>query len=172
MANVEQVGHEKINREKGYLYYVGKDGYVYRVSTLSPKGGKEKVGKEHIQVEDGYTYFLDKNGYVVRNKRENALEDEGPWHDLKSSLKYFIIGIILLFFPFIVEIIANMQGYVVLSLAMFIFPIVGVIAMMSGLYGIFSSSLKYITKKKSLGFISRTICATASIILVWRLHIM
>lgn len=25
-----RVGREKINREKGYLYYVGKDGYVYK----------------------------------------------------------------------------------------------------------------------------------------------
>ncbi len=166
MENVERVGREKINREKGFLYYIGKDGYVWRTSMQTSKGRKEKVGKEHIQVEYGYVYFLDKEGYAARTKHENILKEEEPNREIKSSLKYFIIGIFLILFPFILEIIANMLGYVVLAVAMFIFPVVGVISMVSGLSGIFSGSLKFITGKKSLGTISRIACTVISIILV------
>ena len=69
VENVERVGREKINREKGFLYYIGKDGYVWRTSMQTSKGRKEKVGKEHIQVEYGYVYFLDKEGYAARTKQ-------------------------------------------------------------------------------------------------------
>lgn len=57
MANVERVGREKINREKGFLYYIGKDGYVWRISAQTQKGRREKVGKKHLQLEEGYVYF-------------------------------------------------------------------------------------------------------------------
>ena len=43
----KRIGKEKIDREKGYLYYVGKDGFVWKVPTkVNKKGKKAKVGGE------------------------------------------------------------------------------------------------------------------------------
>jgi len=65
----KKIGKEKINREKGYLYYIGKDGYVWRSPMKSNKRGtKKKVGTEKIKREKGYLYFLDKQGYVAMAK--------------------------------------------------------------------------------------------------------
>jgi len=35
----KRIGKEKIDREKGYLYYVGKDGFVWKVPTKVNKKG-------------------------------------------------------------------------------------------------------------------------------------
>jgi len=65
----ERIGKEKIEREDGYLYYVGKDGYVWRTPMKSNKTGrKARVSKEHIEREEGYIYFLDREGYIAREK--------------------------------------------------------------------------------------------------------
>ncbi|BCS90855.1 MAG: hypothetical protein ARM1_0312 [Candidatus Micrarchaeota archaeon] len=65
----ERIGHEKIEREEGYLYYVGKDGYVWKAPTKANRSGKkERVSKEKIEKEKGYLYYIDKNGYVARAK--------------------------------------------------------------------------------------------------------
>jgi len=65
----ERIGKEKIEREDGYLYYVGKDGYVWRVPMKNNvKGRKARVSKEHIDREEGYLYFIDREGYVAREK--------------------------------------------------------------------------------------------------------
>ncbi|MFP3215354.1 MAG: hypothetical protein RXP92_01235 [Candidatus Micrarchaeota archaeon] len=65
----ERIGKEKIEREDGYLYYIGKDGYVWRTPMkTNPKGKKSRVGTEKIEREEGYLYFIDKNGYVARAK--------------------------------------------------------------------------------------------------------
>ncbi|MGC2035066.1 MAG: hypothetical protein WA761_06445 [Thermoplasmata archaeon] len=69
----ERVGHEQISRENGYLYYVGKDGYLWKTPTkLNREGHKAKVGSEKIQRESGYMYFLDKSGYLARAKMKNS----------------------------------------------------------------------------------------------------
>jgi len=65
----ERVGNEKIERESGYIYYLGRDGYVWRVPMKSNKEGrKERVGTEYIEREEGYLYFVDREGYVSRAK--------------------------------------------------------------------------------------------------------
>ncbi|MCL5442148.1 MAG: hypothetical protein M1603_00470 [Candidatus Marsarchaeota archaeon] len=65
----ERVGSEAIEREDGYLYYLGKDGYAWRTPMKSNKRGrKQKVGSEKIQRADGYLYFIDKKGYIARTK--------------------------------------------------------------------------------------------------------
>lgn len=67
-----KVGSEKINREDGYLYYVGKDGYVWAVPMKHNKAGrKKKVGSERITKEDGFMYYVGKDGYVYRAKLKN-----------------------------------------------------------------------------------------------------
>ncbi len=65
----ERIGSESIDRENGYLYYLGKDGYVWRTPMRSnTRGRKGKVGSERIKRQEGYLYFIDKKGYVARSK--------------------------------------------------------------------------------------------------------
>lgn len=65
----ERIGDEKIRREEGYLYFLGKDGYVWRTPMkTNARGRKAKVGSERIKRDTGYLYFLDKGGYVARAK--------------------------------------------------------------------------------------------------------
>ena len=69
----KRIGTEKITREPGYLYYVGKDGYVWQVPTKLNKSGKKKrIGTEKIERKEGYMYYIDKNGYVAEAKMKNA----------------------------------------------------------------------------------------------------
>ena len=56
-----------IKREKGFLYYVDKDGDVScaKMARGSQKGGKpKKVSKCGIDRKEGYLYFVDKQGDV------------------------------------------------------------------------------------------------------------
>ncbi len=56
-----------VKREKGYLYYIGKDGDVYcaKMARGSKKGGSpKKVAKAGIKRQEGCLYFLDKQGDV------------------------------------------------------------------------------------------------------------
>ncbi len=69
----EKVGKVQIKKEKGYLYYVGKDGKVYRVPMKymrdKVKNTKpEVVSNEQIVREKGYLYFVGKSGFVERVK--------------------------------------------------------------------------------------------------------
>jgi hypothetical protein len=67
MAEKTKVGKEKITREKGFLYCVGKDGFVWANPMKSNKTGKaKKVGTEKIVREKGFMYFIDKDGYVAK----------------------------------------------------------------------------------------------------------
>ncbi len=68
-----KVGSEKIERENGYLYYVGKDGYVWAAPMKHNKRGrKKKVGSEKIEKESGFMYYLGKDGYVYKAKLKNS----------------------------------------------------------------------------------------------------
>lgn len=65
----ERVGSEKLSREDGYLYFLGKDGYVWRTPMkTNSRGRKGKVGNERIRREEGFLYFIAKDGYVARAK--------------------------------------------------------------------------------------------------------
>lgn len=65
MANkIAKVG---VKKEKGYLYFVDKDGDVSRARMArgGAKGGKtEKVARAGIKKESGYLYFVDKDGDI------------------------------------------------------------------------------------------------------------
>jgi hypothetical protein len=70
---VTKIGKEKINREKGYLYFIGKDGYVWAAPMKHNKTGKKKkVGTEKIAKEKGCMYYIGKDGYVAKAKMKNA----------------------------------------------------------------------------------------------------
>jgi len=65
----ERISKEKVEREDGYLYYLGKDGYVWRTPMkANARGRKARVGNEKINREEGYLYYIDKAGYVARAK--------------------------------------------------------------------------------------------------------
>jgi hypothetical protein len=65
----ERIGRERLSREDGYLYYLGRDGFVWRTPMkTNSRGRKAKVGSERIRREEGFLYFLDKSGYVSRSK--------------------------------------------------------------------------------------------------------
>ena len=65
----ERIGKEKISREDGYLYYLGKDGCVWRTPMkTNSRGRKAKVGSEKVSRQEGYLYYVDKSGYVARAK--------------------------------------------------------------------------------------------------------
>ena len=69
----KKVGSEKISRENGYLYYVGKDGYVWRTPMKANKrGSKKRVGTEKIAKKSGCLYYIDSAGYVCEAKMKNA----------------------------------------------------------------------------------------------------
>ena len=65
----EKVAKTNVAKEKGYLYYLGKDGDVWasRMARGSDKGGDKKmVGAAGIKRESGWLYFIDKDGDVSR----------------------------------------------------------------------------------------------------------
>ena len=67
-AKVQKVG---IKREKGYLYYLDKQGDISKAKMArgGKKGGKpSKVEKVGITRETGYLYFIDKDGDVSKAK--------------------------------------------------------------------------------------------------------
>jgi hypothetical protein len=69
----KKVGNEKIRREDGYLYYVGKDGAVWAAPMKhNKKGKKKKVGEERISKKGGYMYYVGKDGYVYEAKLKNS----------------------------------------------------------------------------------------------------
>ena len=67
----EKLERTGIKREKGWLYYLDKQGDVSRVKMA--RGGKgggkpQKIAKCGIDREEGYLYFIDKQGDVSRAK--------------------------------------------------------------------------------------------------------
>jgi hypothetical protein len=69
----ERVSRERVDRVPGYLYWLARDGYLWRTPTkLNTTGTKSRVGTERIVRENGYFYFLDKDGFVSRAKMKAA----------------------------------------------------------------------------------------------------
>ena len=67
----EKIAKAGVKREKGFLYYIDKQGDVSRAKMArgNEKGGSpEKVAKVGIKREKGYLYYLDKEGDVSRAK--------------------------------------------------------------------------------------------------------
>lgn len=52
-----------VKREKGFMYYIGKDGDVWKF----PRGGgrKSKVCCAGLKREKGFLYFIDKDGDIA-----------------------------------------------------------------------------------------------------------
>ncbi len=68
-----KIGKEKIERDNGFLYYLGKDGYVWAAPMKHNKTGKKKkIGTEKIVREKGFMYYLGKDGFVGKAKMKNA----------------------------------------------------------------------------------------------------
>ncbi|MEE2876433.1 MAG: hypothetical protein VX822_01440 [Candidatus Neomarinimicrobiota bacterium] len=66
----EVVSKTGVSKESGYLYYLGKDGNVWRSKMArAGKGGgnAEKVADAGVSRESGYLYYVDKNGDVARS---------------------------------------------------------------------------------------------------------
>ena len=69
---VEKLG---LKREKGFLYYIDKQGDVScaKMARGGKKGGKpKKVQKVGIKKEKGFLYFHDKQGDISKAKMVNA----------------------------------------------------------------------------------------------------
>ena len=67
----EVVKSTGVSKESGYLYYLGKDGNVWRSKMArAGKGGgnAEKVADAGVSRESGWLYFIDKGGNVARAK--------------------------------------------------------------------------------------------------------
>jgi len=67
----EVVRNTGVSKEKGYLYYLGKDGNVWRSKMArAGKGGgnAEQVASAGVSRESGWLYFIDKGGNVARAK--------------------------------------------------------------------------------------------------------
>ena len=66
----EVVKSTVVSKESGYLYYLGKDGNVWRSQMArAGKGGgnAEKVADAGVTRAAGYLYYIDKNGNVARS---------------------------------------------------------------------------------------------------------
>ncbi|MBU0532381.1 hypothetical protein KKB44_02705 [Candidatus Micrarchaeota archaeon] len=69
----KKVGSERISREDGYLYYVGKDGFVWAAPMKhNKKGRKKKVGAQRVDKRKGFMYYLGSDGFVYETKLKNA----------------------------------------------------------------------------------------------------
>ena len=66
----EVVRSTGVSKESGYLYYLGKDGNVWRskMARAGKAGGNaEKVASARVTRESGYLYYIDKGGNVARS---------------------------------------------------------------------------------------------------------
>ena len=66
----ETVATTGVKKDKGFLYYLGKDGNVWRSQMArAGKGGgnAEKVADAGVTREAGFLYFIDKQGDVSRS---------------------------------------------------------------------------------------------------------
>ena len=66
----EVVKNTGVTKEKGYLYYLGKNGNVWRSQMArAGKGGgnAEEIAQAGVTRESGFLYFIDKEGHVARS---------------------------------------------------------------------------------------------------------
>lgn len=71
----EKIAKAGIKREKGYLYYLDKQGDVSRAKMArggKKGGGPQKVTKLGVKRKQGYLYFIDKQGDVSAAKMARA----------------------------------------------------------------------------------------------------
>ena len=68
----EKVNKTGVTKEAGYLYYLGKDGHVWRTKMArggkKTGGGPEKVADAGVTREDKFLYYIDKDGDVARSE--------------------------------------------------------------------------------------------------------
>ncbi|MFA7564509.1 MAG: hypothetical protein WCZ01_04535 [Candidatus Neomarinimicrobiota bacterium] len=67
----EKVKKCGVKKEKGYLYYLDKNGDIARSKMArggNKGGGAQVIQKCGIKREEGYLYFIDKDGDVSRAK--------------------------------------------------------------------------------------------------------
>ena len=80
---MEIVSSFKIQKERGFLYFLGRDGFVYKVplnrSKIADKT-PQRVSNEPIQREEGYVYFINKEGFICR-----AEQHKGYWTKKRKS---------------------------------------------------------------------------------------
>ena len=63
------VAETGVAKESGYLYYLSKDGHIWRTRMARgtvPGGGAEKVADTGVTRERGWLYYIDKQGNVSR----------------------------------------------------------------------------------------------------------
>jgi len=72
----KKISDEKIERQKGYLYFIGKDGLVHEVPmalNLKKSGFKKSiVSKTPISKKPGFLYYINKDGYPSEAPMKNA----------------------------------------------------------------------------------------------------
>lgn len=71
----EKIAKLGVKREKGFLYYIDKQGDVScaKMARGAKKGGSpKKVAKCGIKRKEGYLYFLDKQGDVSAAKMKRG----------------------------------------------------------------------------------------------------
>ena len=69
MATQTKVKTTGVTKEKGWLYYLGKDGNVWRsrMARGNEKGGDaNKVADAGVTRDKGWLYFIDKGGDVAK----------------------------------------------------------------------------------------------------------
>ena len=68
----EKVEKTGVTKEADYLYYLGKDGHVWRTKMArggkKTGGGPEKVADAGVTREDKFLYYIDKDGDVARSE--------------------------------------------------------------------------------------------------------
>ena len=72
LTMAEKVEKTGVTKEAGYLYYLGKDGHVWRTKMArggkKTGGGPEKVADAGGTREDKFLYYIDKDGDVARSE--------------------------------------------------------------------------------------------------------
>ena len=67
----EVVAETKVSKQTGFLYYLGKDGNVWRTKMArggkKTGGGPEMIAHADVTRAEGFLYYIDKGGNVARS---------------------------------------------------------------------------------------------------------